>query len=657
MYEYNSGLQAQGVVHSSATWAISEPGSGAVLLDPNALSADGTVSLATRSFSRCGTLCAYGLSASGSDWVTGRVLRVAPADGAVTHLPDVVERAKFTSFAWTADGAGFFYARYPDDVAGAASGTETVSNTNHQIWYHRLGTPQAQDAFCFATPEGPTWILGAAVSEDGRFLWLTAADGCDPRNKIYYVDLQQLSATGGAIGPDMPVVKLVDDFGASWDPVCNDGAVVTLQTNLKAPRYRLLRVDIEAHAAAVAAAAADGQPPPGPDSWTELVPQRPDGAVLEWATAAKGDALLMLYAQHAQHALQLHSLATGAVRGVIPTPIGSVRGCSAVRAHSELFITFVSFLDPGVVFRLDLAAFSDADAALDLPIPAPTVVRRSVVAGFDPDAYETRQEFVESADGTKVPLFIVHAKGLPRDGSAPALLYGYGGFNISLTPSFSTGKMAALRSYGGSYAVACLRGGGEFGEEWHKAGSLARKQNVFDDFTACARFLVKQRYTQPSRLAIEGGSNGGLLVAAVANQAPELFGAAVAHVGVMDMLRFHRFTIGHAWVSDYGCADASEAEFKTLRAYSPLHNVTMPKPALMLLTGDHDDRVVPLHSLKLAAALQHAAAQGGKQLEPILARVDTKSGHGAGKSTQKVIEEAADVYAFVAKATGSTWHA
>lgn len=585
----------------------------------------------------------------------GHVLRVAPADGAVTQLPDLIERAKFTSFAWTADGAGFFYAKYPD---GDTSGTETVSNTNHQVWYHALGTAQADDAFCFAAPEGPTWILGAAVSEDGRFLWLTASDGCDPRNKLYYVDLQRLQASGGAIGPGMPIVKLVDDFAASWDPVANDGAVVTLQTNLKAPRYRLLRVDLEEHASAVAAALEAGEAAPGPDTWAELVAQRPDGAVLEWAAAAKGDALLLLYAQHAQHALQLHSLATGSLRGVIPTPIGTVRGCSAVRAHSELFFSFVSFLDPGVVFRLDLAPFADASAGADAPIPAPTVVRRSAVAGFDPDAYETRQEFVTSDDGTKIPLFVVHAKGLVRDGSAPALLYGYGGFNISLTPSFSTGKMAALRSYGGCYAVACLRGGGEYGEEWHKDGSLARKQNVFDDFKACARFLVKERYTQPARLAIEGGSNGGLLVAAVANQAPELFGAAVAHVGVMDMLRFHRFTIGHAWITDYGCADASEAEFRVLRAYSPLHNVTMPKPAMLLLTGDHDDRVVPLHSLKLAAQLQFKAAQAeeGVQRAPILARIDTKSGHGAGKSTAKIIEEAADVYAFVAKATGATWH-
>jgi prolyl oligopeptidase len=414
VYEHNSGLQAQSVVYSQAS--LDAPPT--VVLDPNSLSTDGTVSLATKSFSRCGGFCAYGLSASGSDWVTGRVLALAP-DGAVTHLPDVIEHAKFTGFAWTADAAGFFYARYPAAATAgtAAAGTEVAANTNHQVWYHALGTPQAEDVFCFATPEGPTWILGASVSEDGRYLWLSATEGCDPRNKLFYVDLEALQASGGAIGPDMPVVKLVDDFDAAWDPIVSEGSRVTLQTNSEAPRYRLVTVDLEEHAAAAAAAAADGAPPP-PVAWRELVAQTE--AVLEWATAAAGDALLLCYQADARHALQLHSLATGALRGVVATPIGAIRGCATRREDSLVFISFASFLDPGVIYSFDTACVDGA--AADAPLPAPVVVRRSAVAGFDPEQYVTEQVFVPSKDGTRVPMFIVRHVDFVRDGSAMALL-------------------------------------------------------------------------------------------------------------------------------------------------------------------------------------------------------------------------------------------
>ena len=341
---------------------------------------------------------------------------------------------------------------------------------------------------------------------------------------------------------------------------------------------------------------------------------------------------------------------------------GAIRGISCRREDADVFFTFSSFLDPGAVYHLDLSAFTEPDAADAAAMPAPRLVRRSTVSGLDVDAFVTKQVFVPSADGTRVPMFIIHARDFVADGSAPCLCYAYGGFNISLTPSFSTSKMCAVRSYGACYAVANLRGGGEYGETWHKAGALANKQNVFDDFTACARYLVQHGYTSAPRLTIEGGSNGGLLVAAVANQSPSLFGAAIAHVGVHDMLRFHRFSIGRAWCTEYGNAEESAEDFAVLRAYSPLHNVRLPPPAggqhpaMLLLTGTHDDRVSPLHSLKLAATLQAAAAAaGGAQTAPIVARIDVKSGHGAGKPTQKVIDEVADVYAFMAKAVGATW--
>jgi prolyl oligopeptidase len=371
---------------------------------------------------------------------------------------------------------------------------------------------------------------------------------------------------------------------------------------------------------------------------------------------AAGDALLACFLSDAQHRLQLHSLATGALRSLVGMPIGSVRGVSCRREDSRVFLGHTSFLDPGAVYRLDTAG--------DGTLPPPSLVVRSTVTDFSPDDFVTEQVFVSARDGqTKIPMFIITAKGFVRDGSAPCLLYGYGGFNISITPSFSTSKMCFVRSFGAVYAVANLRGGGEYGEEWHKAGSLLQKQNTFDDFADCAQWLVDEGYTQPARLAIEGGSNGGLLVAASVNQRPHLFGAAIAHVGVHDMLRFHKFTIGSAWVTDYGCADTSEQEFRNLLAYSPLHNVRAPPaegqyPAMLLLTGDHDDRVVPLHSLKLAATLQHVlGGAASSQRNPLLIRVDVKSGHGAGKPTAKVIDEAADVYGFVAKALGATWRA
>ena len=640
VFSYNSGLQPQSVVYTAA--GVEPDAPKRVLLDPNTMSADGTVSLSSTSFTHDGRLCAYGISASGSDWVTAKLLSV-DADGGVTHLDDVVQHAKFTGFSWTHDNRGFFYARYPP-AAVADQGTEVAANKNHQVWYHTVGSPQSDDVLCFAMPEEPDCILGAHVSDDGKYLFISATEGCDPRNKLFYVDLERLSASGGAVGADMPVVRLVDNYQASWSVVANEGSILTLMTNLDAPRYKLVRVDLDEPEQSTAPQAA----------WPELVSQAQH--VLEWAAAAAGDALILCYLQDAQHRLQLHSLADGSLVRRVPLPIGTVRGCSLRREHSDVFVSFVSFLDPGAVYRFDTAHPEKEDLGL-------AVVRRSLVAGLDPEEYVTQQVFVPSKDGTQVPMFIVTHRDFVSDGTAPALLYAYGGFSISLTPSFSASKMAFVRSFGGCYAVANLRGGGEYGEEWHQAGQLGKKQNVFDDFCACAQYLVANNYTSPAKLTIEGGSNGGLLVAAVVNQQPQLFGCAIAHVGVHDMLRFHRFTIGHAWVTEYGCADADEAQFKTLMAYSPLHNVARPPgrgqyPAMMLLTADHDDRVVPLHSLKLAATLQHVlcrSAGDSPQRAPLVIRVDVKSGHGAGKPTQKIFDEVADVYGFVARALSLTW--
>eukprot|EP00897_Mesotaenium_endlicherianum_P010788 jgi/Mesen1/9738/ME000695S09056 len=656
-YFYNSGLQAQSVLYMQ------------VLLDPNALSADGTVALSAYAFSESGALLAYGLSASGSDWQSIRVMRVEAGGG--RQLDDELAWVKFSSIAWTHDERGFFYNRYPGlglgttSTASSAMATLTDINLHQQLCYHVLGTPQSDDVLCWQDPENPQWMFGAEVSDDGQYLVVSISAGCDPVNRLYYVRLDELP--GGIAGdawrrrpqeqtqqdaasataadgeeaappspspPLLPLVKLVDNFEAQYSYVTNEGTSFTFHTNKDAPLYKLTRVDLRE-----------------PATWTDVVPEAETGAVLEWVRCVNRNLLLTCYLHDVKHQLQL------------PLDIGSVRASSGRKDDTEVFYSFASFLTPGTIFRCDVSDVNSLE---------PLVFREIKVEGFDASAFETRQVFVDSKDGTSVPMFVVARKGLQLDGSHPALLYGYGGFNISITPSFSVARVLFMRHYGGVVAIANIRGGGEYGDRWHKAGALGAKQNCFDDFQSCAEHLIRHGYTSPPRLTIEGGSNGGLLVAACINQRPDLFGCAVAHVGVMDMLRFHKFTIGHAWTTDYGCSDKPD-EFQWLIRYSPLHNVRRPwedakevadptsvqYPATMVLTGDHDDRVVPLHSLKLVATLHHTllhSVEGeSPQTNPIIARIETKAGHGAGRPTKKIIDEVSDIYSFVAKVTGATW--
>lgn len=637
-YFFNSGLQAQSVLYKQAS-LDAEP---EVLLDPNLLSEDGTVALRGYAFSEDGRHLAYGLSASGSDWQTIHVMDV---DSKEKHA-DVLKWVKFSSMAWTHDHKGFFYNRYPEPKKGGDldAGTETDVSLHQKLFYHTLGTEQVEDVLCWEDPANPEWMFGAEVSDDGRYLLMSISSDCDPVNKLYYTDLEALPS-GGVRGhaPEaglLPFHRLVDTFEAQYEYVTNDGRSFTFQTNRAAPRSKLARVDLDA-----------------PEAWADLVPQS-DTDVLEWARCVRKDLLLVCYLHDVKNVLQVRRLEDGSLQQELPLDIGAVSSSSGKKKDTEIFYSFTSFLSPGTIFRCDLTT-----EPFD-----PKVFRQIEVKGFDAGEFETKQLFVTSKDGTRVPMFVIAKKGIQLDGSHPALLYGYGGFNISITPSFSISRVVLMRHIGAVVAVANLRGGGEYGEDWHKAGSLARKQNVFDDFHCCAERLVSEGYTQPSKLCIEGHSNGGLLIAACINQRPELYGCAIPHVGVMDMLRFHKFTIGHAWTSDYGCADKEE-EFRWLMQYSPLHNVRRPweeaggtgkqYPATMVLTGDHDDRVSPLHSLKLVATLQHVlfhSVQGDSpQTNPIIARVETKAGHGAGRPTKKVIEEVSDVFAFVAKVTGATW--
>jgi prolyl oligopeptidase len=596
-YFKNDGLQNQSVLYVQD----SLDGEAAVLLDPNGLSEDGTVALTTLAFTHDGSLLAYGTAVGGSDWREFRVRDVATR----RDFPDHLRWIKFSGASWTHDGKGFFYSRYPRPQG---DDTLQVANRHQRLYYHALGTSQDGDRLIYERPDQPEWGFSGSVTEDGRYLIVSVWHGTDERNRVYYKDLER-PASPLLAGP---VVRLLDDFDASYDFVGNDGDVFYFRTNLDAPRYRLIAINVHQ---------------PSRERWREIIPESDE--VLDGVRIVHGT----FVADYLEDAHTRIALFDGEGRHMrdLPLPtLGSVGGMSGRPQDDELFYTFTSFLYPPTIFRYDFAT-------------SETSVFKAPAVDFDPARYETRQVFYSSRDGTRIPIFITHRTDLERDGSNPTYLYGYGGFNVSITPSFSVSALVWLER-GGVYAVANLRGGGEYGEEWHRAGMLENKQNVFDDFIAAAEFLIEQGYTRPAKLAIGGASNGGLLVGAVLNQRPDLFGAALPAVGVMDMLRFHRFTIGWAWVSDYGSPDDPE-QFRFLRAYSPLHNLVPGTryPAVLVTTADHDDRVVPGHSFKYAAALQ--AAQAGDA--PVLIRVETRAGHGAGKPTAKIIEEQADRWAFL----------
>jgi prolyl oligopeptidase len=594
----NSGLQNQSVLYTQSS-LTAEP---ELLLDPNTLSADGTVALSILSFTEDGRTMVYGTSGSGSDWQEFRVRDVLTRQDRTDHLKWI----KFSSAAWTHDGGGFFYSRYPEPAAG----NDPLLQVNHdqKVYYHRLGTDQSADRLIYERPDHPDWGFAVEVSADGRYAVYIVWLGTDRRNRIYYQDL------GDPAHPrlDAPVVRLLDDFDASYAFVGNDGSTFYFQTDNNAPKGRVIALNTSQ---------------PASSAWRELIPQAPD--VIEGSQLVH-NTFVIRYLHDAYSQLRTFAL-DGKPLGEVPLPtLGSVVQVTGERGDTEMFYAFTSFLYPTTIFRHDF-------------LTGRSSVFKAPEISFDPSKYETVQVFYASKDGTRAPMFLTYRKGLPRDGSNPTYLYAYGGFNVNMTPGFSIGVLAWLEM-GGVYAQAVLRGGSEYGEEWHQAGMLNRKQNVFDDFIAAAEYLIAERYTSPPKLAIGGGSNGGLLIGAVLNQRPELFGAALPAVGVMDMLRFHKFTIGWAWVTEYGSAD-SVGQFPFLYRYSPIHNLKAGTryPATLITTADHDDRVVPGHSFKYAATLQ--AAQGGPA--PVLIRIETKAGHGAGKPTAKVIEEQTDRWAFL----------
>jgi prolyl oligopeptidase len=593
----NDGLQNQSVLYTM-TSLTAEP---TLLLDPNKLSADGTVALAGLAISDEGNLMAYGLSTAGSDWQEWKFRDVRTGQ----DLDDHLQWVKFSQPSWSKDGQGLYYSRF--DAPSAADQLTSV-NKFQKLYYHRLGTPQSADQLIYQRADHDDWGFDSTVTDDGHYLIINVTVGSDQRNRVYYLDLTQ---------PGSPVVELLNDFDASYSFIDNDGPVFWFQTDLDAPRGRIIAIDTTQ---------------PQRVHWREIVPQATE--TLE-ETAALNNSFVCSYLKDAHSEVKIFAL-DGQLKSELALPgLGSASGFSGKRKDTETFYGFTSFTVPGTIYHYDLAT------------GASTIFRQPKV-DFNPDDYETRQVFYTSKDGTRVPMFITGKKGLKLDGSHPALLYGYGGFDISLTPSFRV-SMLVWMEMGGIYAMPNLRGGGEYGEDWHQAGMKLKKQNVFDDFIGAAQWLIDNHYTNRDKLAISGASNGGLLVGACLTQRPDLFGAALPDVGVMDMLRFNKFTIGWAWMSDYGSPDNAE-EFKALYAYSPLHNIHLGTkyPPTLITTADHDDRVVPAHSFKFAATLQ--AAQAGPA--PILIRIETRSGHGGGKPTSKIIAETADSWAFLYKELG-----
>jgi prolyl oligopeptidase len=592
VYAHNSGLQNQSVVY----WTDGLDGDPHVLIDPNTLAADGTVALAGMSITEDGRLAALATADAGSDWKKIIVRDIATGN----DLPDVIEWTKFGSPAWLLDGSGFYYSGYDAPPEGDA-----LKALNHfaKIFFHKLGTPQSADTVLFERADDPEIFLHAGITDDGRYLVISQHKGTSPNNALAILDL---SVT------DAEVQRVIEVADAAYSPIGNDGTRFWLYTTLDAPNGKVITIDLALS---------------GRDHWTEVIPE--STSTLEGVSLVHRR-LIASYLQDARSQVEIFAENGDHVQTLALPGVGSAGGFGGRREDAETFYTFTNFTTPGVIYRLDLETLESK------PYREPNLL-------FDPAAFTTKQVFVSSKDGTLVPLFLTYKRDLQRDSNNPTLLYAYGGFNVSLTPAFSPMNIAWLER-GGIYAQACLRGGGEYGEMWHEAGTRTRKQNVFDDFIACAEWLIANKYTSTPKLGMQGGSNGGLLVGAMLTQRPELFGAANAAVGVMDMLRFDKFTVGWGWKQDYGAPSENETEFRAIYAYSPLHNLKAGTqyPSTLITTADHDDRVYPAHSFKFAAAMQ--AAQAGEA--PVLIRIETRAGHGGGMPIRKRLELAADTFAF-----------
>lgn len=591
-YSHNNGLQNQSVLYVTN----SLESEARVLLDPNQWSQEGTKALSSYAPSPNGKLMAYSISSAGSDWREWHVLNVETGE----KLDDHIQWSKFSSASWANDNSGFYYSRYDEPKEG-----EEFSGTNYfqKLYFHKIGTSQSEDQLIYQRADQKEWGFGGYVTEDGNYLIISVWKGSDRKNQLFYKDLTKA---------DAKVVELISGFDADYDFIGNDRNRFWILTDLDAPQKRVVEIDLNE---------------PSRNNWQTLIEEAEHR--LE-SISNTGGHFIVQYLQDAQNRVYVFAEDGSPIREVELPGVGSTSGFGGKRAETETFYSFTNYVTPTRIYRYNIET---GESEL---YKEPDVV-------FAPDHYETKQVFVTSKDGTKVPMFVTSKKGLKLNGKNPTILYGYGGFDISLTPGFSVANLVWLEM-GGIYAVANLRGGGEYGLRWHEAGMRDNKQNVFDDFISCAEWLQKEKYTNTSNLAIRGGSNGGLLVGACITQRPDLFGAAIPAVGVMDMLRYHKFTIGWAWVGEYGSSDEGH-QFNTLIKYSPLHNLRPGTnyPPTMVTTADHDDRVVPGHSFKFAAQLQYC--HQGKN--PVLIRIEESAGHGAGTPTSKRIDAAADVFAFL----------
>lgn len=596
IYSKNDGLQNQSVLYRASS--ITDPGK--VFLDPNKLSIDGTAALSGSSFTDDGKLWAYGVAIAGSDRTSWRIMNTETGE----HLSDTLSPNRQGGISWLNDNSGFFYSRFPD----AAKGSELKSaNKFQKIYFHKIGTPQSEDYVVYERPENGELFMGGGVSEDGNWLIISVSKGTERMNMIYFKNLTMSKA---------PIMPVIENLNNSWDFIGNDGSVFYFETDKDAPRGKVVKVDVLAKEKV----------------WTDVIPE---SAETLGSVSFINNQFVLNYLKDAYTQIKIYNTDGKFVRDVKLPGIGSAGGFGGRRSYTEAFYTYSSFNAPPTIYRYDMKS-------------GKSTMFRKAGAKVDPDAYEVKQVFYPSKDGTKIPMFLTYKKGIKLDGTNPTLLYGYGGFNIPQTPGFSIGRVAWLEM-GGVYAVACIRGGSEYGKDWWKGGARLNKQNVFDDFAWAGKWLIENKYTSTPKMAMQGGSNGGLLVGAVLNQHPELFGAALPAVGVMDMLRFDEWTVGKAWASDYGYK-ADPADFKAMYAYSPYHQAKpgTKYPPTLVTTADHDDRVFPAHSFKYTAAMQYAQAGDA----PVLIRIQVRGGHGAGLPTALAIEQQADIYAFLVKSLG-----
>uniref|UniRef100_A0A0N5CHV4 Prolyl endopeptidase n=1 Tax=Strongyloides papillosus TaxID=174720 RepID=A0A0N5CHV4_STREA len=622
---HNTGLQNQSILYRQKT--LDEKPEK--FFDPNSLSDDGTTSVNQYKWTKDGTILAIGLSEKGSDWVT---LKFLQSDG--KWLDDCITGVKHSSLAWMPNNEGIFYSTYPDHKS-IAEGTNTAKHQNHSLYYHKLGDKN-EDILVVDFRTDSNIMLSGSIGREDNYLIVDSSRGCDPTNKLYYYDLSQ---NNFKITGRIDLKPLFTKNDARYDVVYIQDNIAWVHTNHNAPMFKLIKVEFTT---------ADE----GPSKWITLIDEDKNKK-LDWITPVANDKIFVGYLEDVKSTLYVHDLNSGTLLHKISLPIGTISSIRCRPKETEFFIAFESLLSPTVIYHGDFK--NSSDNSLDIK-----VIRDVEIKGYDMKKFESHQLFYSSKDGTKIPMFIMHKKGIEMDSQNPTMLIGYGGFNVANTPHFSVSRILFMENFGGIVAIANIRGGSEYGETWHEQGMKFNKQNCFDDFIAASEFLINKNYTCPDRLIIQGGSNGGLLVGVCSQQRPDLFGVVINRVGVLDMLRYQKFTIGGAWIPEYGSSDVKE-EFEYIYKYSPLHNLKLPKdklqwPATLLMTADHDDRVVPLHSLKYIAELYHTL-QGAReyQTNPVLIRIEVAAGHGQGKPTVKCLDELIDIYCFVQKVLSLEW--